>query len=138
MFGNTGDAQQLADLFTRLAAQVDEFRNTHYDELSRARRDTLEEKIQQLYDFHDQFAGEVVQGTIDAMHGDIGKLISVARQANTALDHLKRVEQVVSLVSAAAGLAAAIVTGGYGEIPDDIRTLAQALPVKSDKPVEGA
>jgi archaellum component FlaC len=137
MFGNTEEAQRLADLFTRLAAKVDEFRNTHYDELSRVQRDALEEKIQQLYDFQDQFAGEVIQGTIDALQGDIGKLVSVARQANEALDHLKRVEQIVSLVSAAAALAAAIVTGGYGEIPEDIRTLVQALPVNSDKPVEG-
>ena len=137
MSGKSEDAQRLADLFTTLAAKVDEFRNTHYDELSRKQRDQLEEKIQQLYDFHDQFAGEVIECTLEAMQGDIGELIGVARQANETLSHLKRMEQVMEMVAAAAALAEAIVTGSYGEIPEDIRSLAQSLSNGSDKPAEG-
>ena len=134
MTGSADQAQELADLFTSLAGEVDAYRSAHYDELSPQQRLDLEEYIQQLYDFHDEFAGDVIQNTIDAMHGDLSKLTSITQQAGSALKHLKSIEQVVKVVSAAAMLAEAIGTGAYGEIPEAVRSLAQALQPASDKP----
>ena len=129
----TDQAQQLADLFTNLAKAVDAFRNAHYDELSRTQRADLEEKIQQLFDFHDQFAGEVIQNTITAMQGDLTRLTSITGQAKDALQHLQTVERVVNIVSAAATLAQDIVTADYGAIPESVRCVAQAIQPASDK-----
>jgi hypothetical protein len=134
MPGSADQAQELADLFTRLGSEVDAYRSAHYDELSPRERDDLEEYYQQLCDFHDQFAGDAIQDTIDAMQGDLGKLTSITQQATDALKHLKFVEQIVNVVSAAAMLAEAIATGAYGEIPEAVRSLAQALQPGSDQP----
>ena len=137
MPSDANQAQELANLFTRLAAEVDAYRSAHYDELSPQRRLDLEEYFQRLCDFHDKFAGEVIQDTLDAMHGDLNKLTSITKQAGDALKHLKSVEQIVKVVSAAAMLAEAIATGAYGEIPEAVRSLAQALQPRSDKPDSG-
>src|SRR5581483_6815836 len=105
----TDQAQQLADLFTKLAEEVDDFRNAHYDELSATQRGVLEEDIQQLYDFHDRFAGDAIQNTLDAMKGDLSHITDATRQATQALQHLKTIERVVAIVAAAATLAEDIV-----------------------------
>ncbi len=107
-------------------------------ELSPQRRAELEEQIQQLYDFHDQFAGDAIQKTIDAMQGDLDKLTSVTRQAKDALQHLKSIEQVVNIVSAAATLAEDIVSADYGAIPEAVRSLAQAVQAPPDKDSAGS
>ena len=129
----TNGAQELCDLFTQLAAEMDAYRTSHYDELSPAQRAALEERIQQLYDFHDEFAGDVIQNTLNAVQGDLTKVTNVTRQARDALKHLQTVARVVNVVSAAANLAQAIVLGGYGEIPEAIRSLAQVIQPGTDK-----
>lgn len=126
--------QQLADLFTGLAGDVEAFRNAHYDELGPADRAALEEKIQQFYDFHDQFAGDVIQRTLDAVQGDLAGLEKVTKQASESLQHLESVQKALNIVAAASGLAQAILTGGYGQIPDAVRCLAQAIQAPTDKP----
>jgi hypothetical protein len=126
-------AQRLADLFTKLAGDVDNFRSAHYDELSFARRAELEDKIQQLYDFHDRFAGDAIQNTLNAMQGDLSQITNATGQAERALQHLKTVQQVVSIVAAAATVAEDIVTADYGAIPEDVRSLIQAAQPGVDK-----
>jgi len=133
MPGADNQAQQLADLFTKLAGEVDAFRNAHYDELSSGQRADLENKIQQLYDFHDQFAGDAIQNTLKAMQGDLSQIARVTSQAEQALQHLKTVEQVVKIVSAASTLAEDIVLADYGAIPEDLRSLAQTVQTPADK-----
>jgi hypothetical protein len=133
MPGAADEAQQLADLFSKLADEVDAFRNAHYDDLSPAERADLEEKIQQLYDFHDKFAGDAIQNTLDAMQGDLNELTRVTTQAKDALQHLETVQRVVSVVAAAATLAEDIVTADYGAIPDALHSLTQAVQPPSDK-----
>lgn len=130
---DTDQAQQLADLFTKLAGEVDAFRNAHYDELSTQQRADLEDKIQQLYDFHDQFAGDAIQNTINALQGDLSPLTNVTAQANDAVKHLNRVEEVVNIVAAASTIVSDIITADYGAIPEDVRVLAQTIQNPSDK-----
>jgi archaellum component FlaC len=137
MPGAADQAQQLADLFTKLADEVDAFRNAHYDDLSAPQRAELEEKIQQLYDFHDRFAGDAIQNTIEAMQGDLGALTKITGEAKDALQHLKTVERVVNIVSAASTLAEDIVTADYGAIPEAVRGLAQSIQTPSDKSGNG-
>lgn len=138
MPGSADQAQQLADLFTQLANEVDAFRNAHYDELSAAQRADLEDKIQQLYDFHDEFAGDAIQNTLNAMQGDLGQLTTVTSQAKAALQHLQTVQRVVNIVSAASTLAEDIVTADYGAIPESVRCLAQAIQPAPDKKPTGS
>ena len=126
-------AQQLADLFTKLAGEVDGFRNEHYDDLSAQQRADLEAQIQRLCDFHDQFCGDAIQNTIDALQGDLTHLRNVTQQATDALKHLKSVAQVINIVSAASSVVSAIVTADYGAIPDALRSLVQAVQPPSDK-----
>ena len=133
MTGSNDQAQQLADLFTQLANEVDAFRNAHYDELSPAQRADLEDKIQQLYDFHDEFAGDAIQNTLNAMQGDLSQLTSITAQAKKALQHLETVQRVVNIVSAASTLAEDIISADYGAIPDSVRVLAQAIQPSPDK-----
>jgi uncharacterized protein YgbK (DUF1537 family) len=133
MPGTDDQAQELADLFTKLAGEVDAFRNAHYDELSSELRAHLESKIQQLYDFHDQFAGDAIQNTLNAMQGDLSQIVRVTTQTQQALQHLKTVEQVVKIVSAASTLAEDIVLADYGAIPEDLRSLAQTVQTPADK-----
>jgi 5-methylcytosine-specific restriction endonuclease McrBC regulatory subunit McrC len=134
----TDQPQQLADLFTKLAAEVDAFRSAHYDELSPQQRGHLEEKIQQLYDFHDQFAGDAIQNTINALKGDLTQLNNVTRQAADALKHLNSVAQVVNIVSAASTIASDVMTADYGAIPEAVRLFVQAVQAPSDKTPSGS
>jgi hypothetical protein len=134
----SSEAQQLCDLFTKLAGEVDAYRNAHYDELTPAQRAKLEEQIQELYDFHDRFAGDVIQDTLDALQGDLTTLTSVTQQAIDALKHLNSVAKAINIVSAAANVAEAIFGGGYGQIPDAVRELVQAIQTPSDKSGTGA
>src|SRR5579863_7489862 len=99
------DAQQVADLFTKLASEVDGFRNAHYDELTPQQRAAMEARIQQLYDFHDEFAGEALQKTLDALQGDLTQLANITRQANEAFCHLQSIKRAVDIVSAASNIA---------------------------------
>src|SRR5581483_1631164 len=108
-------------------------RNAHYDELSATQRGVLEEDIQQLYDFHDRFAGDAIQNTLDAMKGDLSHITDATRQATQALQHLKTIERVVAIVAAAATLAEDIVLADYGAIPLDLRSLVQATQPPVDK-----
>lgn len=133
MSDTADDAQQVADLFTKLAGELDAFRNDHYDDLSPTQRADLEEQIQQLYDFHDYFVGAVIQNTLNAVQGDLTKLTNVARQAQQALQHLKTVAAVVNIASAASTLVMDIVVADYGAIPAAIRDLAQTIQNPSDK-----
>jgi hypothetical protein len=135
---STDQAQQLADLFTRLAGEVNAFRDAHYDELTPGQRDDLEENIQQLFDFHDRFAGDVIQNTLDAMQGDLSALTNVTTQAASALKHLQTIQAVVNIVSAAATLAQDIIIADYGAIPEALRALAQAVQNPSDKTPSGS
>lgn len=132
------EAQQVADLFTKLAGEVNDFRNAHYDDLSPQQRADLEEKIQQLYDFHDQFCGDAIQNTINALKGDLTQLTNVTRQATDALKHLNSVAQVINIVSAASTVVADIVTADYGAIPDALQSLIQAVQPPSDKGPSGS
>ncbi|MBV8895263.1 MAG: hypothetical protein JO051_02045 [Acidobacteriaceae bacterium] len=125
--------QQLADLFTKLAAEVDAFRNAHYDDLSPRQRADLEAQIQQLYDFHDQFCGEAIQNTIDALQGDLTQLTNVTYQASDALKHLRSVAQIINIVSAASTVVSDIMAADYGAVPDAVRSLVQAVQPPSDK-----
>jgi len=134
---STDQAQQLADLFTQLANEVDAFRNAHYDELTADQRADLENKIQQLYDFHDEFAGDAIQNTLNAMQGDLSQLTSITTQAKEALHHLETVQRVVTVASAAAALAEDIVSADYGAIPETVRSLAQAIQPPPDKKAAG-
>ena len=127
------DAQQIADLFTKLANEIDAFRNAHYDDLSPQQRLSLETQIQQLYDFHDEFAGQALQNTIDALQGDLTSLAKITKQATEALEHLQSVQRVVDIAAAASNIVQAIATGGYGQIPDGIRAFAQAVTGSDDK-----
>lgn len=133
----TDQAQKLADLFTQLAAEVNAFRDEHYDELSTQQRADLEDKIQQLYNFHDQFAGDAIQNTLNALQGDLSPLTNVTTQANNALKHLQTVQDVVNIVSAASTLAEDILTADYGAIPEAVRSLAQTIQTPSDKTPSG-
>ncbi|HEX4748020.1 MAG TPA: hypothetical protein VH302_00630 [Bryobacteraceae bacterium] len=127
------DAQQLADLFTKLAGEVDGFRNAHYDDLTPQQRGAMEAQIQQLYDFHDEFAGEALQKTLDVLQGDLTQLANIAREADDAFHHLKSIQRAIDIVSAASNIAQAIATGGYGQLPDAVRVLAQAVQGSDDK-----
>ena len=129
------DAQQLADLFTKLAGEIDAFRNVHYDDLSPQQRLSLEAQIQQLYDCQDRFSGESLQKTIDALQGDLTSLTNVAKQAAQALQHLQTVKRVLDIASAASNIAQAILTGGYGQIPEATRAFAQSVAESDDKSV---
>ncbi len=126
-------AQQLADLFTALAAKVDAFRNAHYDELSDRQRSDLEEEIEQLYDCHDQFAGDAIQNTLATIQADVPQIVSVTQQANAALEHLNDIEKVASIASAATGIVADILTADYGAIPEAVYKFAQAVNPPPDK-----
>lgn len=127
------DAQQVADLFTKLSNELDAFRNAHYDDLSPQQRLSLETQIQQLYDFHDEFAAEALQKTLDALKGDLTNLANITKQATEALKHLQTVKRVVDIAAAASNIAQAIATGGYGQIPDAVRAFAQAVTGSDDK-----
>jgi hypothetical protein len=131
-------AQDLANLFTKLAGEVDDFRNAHYDELTADQRAELEERIEQLYDFHDQFAGDAIQNTLNAMQGDLNLLTDATTRATNALKHLNAIAAVVNIVSAAATLAEDIVIGDYGAIPEAVRVLAQVIQNPSDKKSSGS
>ena len=131
-------AQQLADLFTKLAGEVDGFRTSHYYDLTPQQRSDLEEQIQQLYDFHDQFAGDAIQNTINALQGDLTQVVNITRQATESLQHLKTIQQAVSIVSAAASFAEDIIIGDYGAIPESIRAFIQAVQPSPDKPSTAA
>lgn len=129
----TDQSQQLADLFTKLAGEASSFRDAHYDELGAQGRAGLEAKIQQLFDFHDHFAGEALQNTINALQGDLTQLTDLTRQATEAFQHLESIERAVNIVSAASNIAQAIATGGYGQLPDAVLGLAQAIQGSDDK-----
>ncbi len=90
----------------------------HFQELAPEERLRLEQLIQQLDDFCDQFTARAIQDTLDAIQSDLDRIVNVTGQAEESLKHLKTVAEITALVSAAADLAGDIMTGDFGAIPD--------------------
>lgn len=133
MSNSSDQAQQLADLFSRISDAVDQYRTRQFDTLTPQERDRLEDLIQQLDDIHDRFTATAIQDTLNAIRDDLGRITQITDEARQSVEHLNTTAEVVKLVSAVAELGEAIIVGDYGAIPQSIKDLAQAFPQKSDK-----
>ncbi len=130
--------RQLADLFAKMAATVDDYRTEHFDGLPPAERASLEGIIQQLEDIHDRFTALAIGETLNAIKDDLDQITSVTTQAEGALKHLKTVREIVSVAAAAAELGADVVSGDYGAIPAGIRDVIGAVSGDSSSESEEA
>jgi hypothetical protein len=135
---NTADqARELANLFSQMADTVDAYRSQHFTELSLQDRVRLEGEIQQLEDIHDRFESVAIEDTLKGIQSDLNQITTVTSQAKDSLNRLTAVEQIISLVSAAAELGADITSGDYGAIPQSIKELIEAIAGNSDNPSDG-
>lgn len=133
--GQTADqVRELADLFTKMSETVDAYRTQHFEELAPDERLRLEQLFQQLCDLHDQFTALAIEDTLEAIQSDLDDVVTVTGQAQRALQHLTKISELASLVSAAVELGAEITTADYGAIPSALKDLVQALPKKTGPP----
>ena len=130
---NTADqARQLANLFSQMAETVDAYRTQHFSDLSLQDRVRLEGEIQQLEDIHDRFEAIAIEDTLQAIESELNQIESVTVQASNSLKHLKTVQEIITVVSAAAELGADITAGDYGDIPQAIKDLVGVVTGDSD------
>ncbi len=130
---NTADqARELANLFSQMADTVDAYRTQHFGDLSLQDRVRLEGEIQQLEDIHDRFEAIAIEDTLQAIESDLNRITNVTVQAKNSLGHLKTVQEIITVVSAAAELGADITSGDYGDIPQAIKDLAGVISGDSD------
>lgn len=135
---NTADqARQLANLFSQMADTVDAYRTQHFSDLSLPDRVQLEGKIQQLEDIHDRFEAIAIEDTLEAIQTDLNRITNVTVQAKNSLGHLKTVQEIITVVSAAAELGADITSGDYGDIPQAIKSLVGVISGDSDDSAGG-
>lgn len=130
---NTADqARELANLFSQMADTVDAYRTQHFSDLSLQDRVRLEGEIQQLQDIHDRFESIAIEDTLQAIESDLNRITNVTVQAKNSLGHLKTVQEIITVVSAAAELGADITSGDYGDIPQAIKDLVGVISGDSD------
>jgi len=120
-------ARQLADLFSQMADTVGAYRDAHYSELAPDERLKLEQQIQQLDDFCDQFTAEAIQATLETIQGDLDRIVSVTRDAGQALKHLTKIAEISSILSSVADLAYDITAADYGAVPGAIQDIVGAV-----------
>ncbi len=130
-------ARQLASLFSEMSETVDAYRTQHFDQLTAEERERLEQFIQQLDDIHDGFTAVAIQQTLDAIRGDLDRITEVTAKAQQSLRHLNTIAEIAKVVSAAAELGEAILTGDYGAIPQSIQDVVQAVSQPADKNPSG-
>ncbi|MGH9582974.1 MAG: hypothetical protein ACRD4O_08580, partial [Bryobacteraceae bacterium] len=127
-------ARQLAGVFSRMAAAVDDYRTGHFDELSEEQRALLEKTEDRLADIHDRLIAIAIEGTLGALAGDMSRIAAVTREAKQSLRTLKRYADVVKIASAAIDVGAAALSGDTGMIATSIEDLAQMIPNLAKKP----
>ena len=119
-------AFELARTYRKLAAKLDDYLDSNYHALTRAQRFQLMQKEGALEDAAAPLPPPAASELLANLGPSLGQIRMATAQVNAALDHLDRVEDVLSAGSHAVRLVAALVNQDYGGVGQHAAELAKA------------
>lgn len=121
------DARDLARQFGDLAYAVHVYRIENWKKLKPRERSLLEAFEWNLLSLSSDLVAQAVIVTMQDLHATLKKINDATAKATAVLKTIKDVQKAVTIVAAAAGLAAAIATGNAGAIVSGAQNLASTL-----------
>jgi len=121
------DPQALADLFSELSKEIDQFRDAQQANLSADEFATLGNAASSLLHISDQFIGQAIADTLANAQVDAQEIATVTRNANNAVKTINRAMTVINIATAGVTLGTAILSGDVGKIASAAAGLAGAI-----------
>ena len=122
--------QMASDIETRLINEGKTLDDATYASLE-AKRDELLHKV-------DEMIAADIKGTLAGMNVDQTRLAKSTQELADAVKKIKRFDQITAIVSAAVGLATAIVSGDAGAVFDALECAEKAVADVLPKPKPGS
>ncbi len=104
-------ARDLANQFHDLSVSVGDYRFDHWDDLTRATRDRLEDLQWTLMNYSSDFTSQAISLTLSDLQDTLDHIQRTTKKAQQAIKTIKTVDKVIRIAAAATVLAAAIMTG---------------------------
>jgi hypothetical protein len=120
------DALALSKSFRDLSAAITDYRLTNSSTLSEADRKALEEKEWNLLNASSDMVTKVVGLVLDESEASAKKVQAATATAEKAVKTLKEVRKVITIATAAVGLAAAIASKDPGAIAKNAKAVLDA------------
>ena len=119
--------QELADLFSELAHEIEQFREAQQANLSADEFATLGNTAASLLHMSDQFIGQAIANTLANAQVDAQKIATVTQNAKNAVQTINKVVTVINIATAGVTLGTAILSGDVGKIASAAAGLAGAI-----------
>lgn len=128
-------AFEIARTYRKLAAKLDDYLDQNYEKLSRQQRFALMQKEGALENAAAQLTLSAASELLAGLGPSLTEIRTATAQVHAALDHLDRVEDVLTAGSHAVQLVAALVNQDYGGAGRHAAELAQSARAlkKSDR-----
>jgi paraquat-inducible protein B len=104
-------ARDLANQFHDLSVSVGDYRFDHWDDLTRATRDRLEDLQWTLMNYSSDFTSQAISLTLSDLQDTLDHIQRTTKKAQQVIKTIKTVDKVIRIAAAATVLAAAIMTG---------------------------
>ena len=117
------DARQLASDFHDLAVSVGNLKFAQWDDLTSAQRAKLDSLQWTLMNYSSDFSTQAIQISLDDKKGSLSDIKKSTDAAKAVFAKIKTINRVIGIASAAAVLAASIISGS----PTGISTAAKGL-----------
>ncbi len=121
------DARDLARQFGDLSYAVHVYLIENWKKLKPRERSLLEAYQWNLLGLSSDLVAQAVTVTLQDLEATLKKINDATTKARSVLKTIKDVQKAVTIVAAAAGLAAAIATGNAGAIVSGVENLASTL-----------
>ena len=119
--------QDLADLFSELAHEIEQFREAQQANLSADEFATLGNTAASLLHMSDQFIGQAIANTLANAQVDAQKIATVTQNAKNAVQTINKVVTVINIATAGVTLGTAILSGNVGQIASAVGGLSSAV-----------
>jgi hypothetical protein len=123
---SSDDALALSRSFRNLSVAIGDFRFNNWSTLSEANRRTLEDEEWSLLNASSDMVTKAVGLTLDEPQARVQTVQGAAASAETAVKTLNDVRKVITVATAAVGLAAAIVSKDPGAIAKNAKAVLDA------------
>ena len=122
----SAEARTLSKWFLDLSTELNKYRNNTWDNLSSEQRQSLKDAMEDLLNASSELATAAVGLTLDESETGFNKLKESSKRAKEAIKTLRTVDKVITVATAAVGLAAAIASKDVGAIGKNAKSLYDA------------
>lgn len=121
------DPGTLANQLFQLSQSLDDFRLSHWNSLAPVQRDQLKDEAQALDSRAHYLTADALGDISAAMASELAAVVQATQDAQSAVQTLDTVDNVIAIAIAAVGVGAAVATGDIASIGTAVTALADAI-----------